>query len=64
MFLTILKLKRCTTRPLKLTHGKLKDVLHRFKTQKMCNEEVCMDSYNLEFVPGHLKTQEMCIKAV
>ena len=34
-----------------------------FKTQ-MSKKTVCMDPYSLEFVPGHLKTQEICDEAV
>ena len=30
----------------------------------MCNKAVCIDPYSLEFVPGRLKTEEMCNKAV
>ena len=30
----------------------------------MCNKAVCMDTYSLEFVPGHHKTQEMWDEAV
>ena len=30
----------------------------------MCTEAVCMDQYNLEFVPDHLKRQEMGNKVV
>ena len=34
------------------------------KHKKMCYQAVCLDPYNLEFVPGHLKMQRMCNKAV
>ena len=30
----------------------------------MCNKAVRMDPYSLEFVPDHLKTQEVCDEAV
>ena len=30
----------------------------------MCNEAMRIEPYSLEFVPDHLKTQEMCDKAV
>ena len=64
MFLIILRHRKCVTRQRATTQQHFFFVPDRFKTQKMCNEAVCMVPYNLELVRAHLKMQEMCNKAV
>ena len=42
----------------------IREIPDHLKTQEMCDEAVCIESYPLEVVPDHFKTQEMCNEAV